>query len=170
VLFSPSFCHGPASSAVRVSEPVHVHATAVLLGSFGVLLRGPSGSGKSLLALALLDRWESRNQTASLVADDQVRLTRADGVISMAVPERIAGLIELRFRGPLRRPYRSPVDLHLVVDLLHEATRLPEPSGFSTDLLGIAVARAPVPRESIIGLGHQVILVVEALAALRSRH
>ena len=84
----------------------------------------------------------------------------------MAAPEPIAGLIELRFRGLIERPYRSPAQLNLLIDLLPDAVRLPEPHQFSTELLGMPVARAPVPQCSVIGSEHQILLVAEAIAAL----
>ena len=146
--------------------PIHVHATAVLLGRVGVLVRGPSGAGKSLLAIALLDHCESRGRAAFLVADDQVKLSRTGQGLSMAAPELLAGLIELRFRGIVGRAYRSPVDLRLVVDLVPDPVRMPEPEAFRTELLGFEVARAPVPHGSLVNLGHQVLLVMEAVNAI----
>ena len=149
-----------------MSAPVHVHATAILLGRVGVLVRGPSGSGKSLLALALLEQWQSRGMEAFLVADDQVKLTRFGTGVSMAAPPSIAGLIELRFRGIVQRPYRSPTELHLVIDLVPELVRMPDPAEFSSDVLGVAVARAPVPQSSLLGLEQQALLVSEAIKAI----
>ncbi|WP_127751772.1 HPr kinase/phosphatase C-terminal domain-containing protein [Devosia sp. 1566] len=145
---------------------VHVHATAVLLGQVGVLIRGASGSGKSLLALALLDYCHSLGVGAALVADDQVRLSRIGESLSMAAPELLAGLIELRFRGIVSRAYQSPIDLHLIVDLVPDPVRMPEADAFCTDLLGVPVARAPVPQGSLLDLGHQVLLVMEAVNTL----
>jgi serine kinase of HPr protein (carbohydrate metabolism regulator) len=150
-----------------MNAPVHVHATAVLLGPFGVLVRGASGSGKSLLALSLLDHWQGRGAQSYLVADDQVMISRIGDRLSMTAPEPIAGLIELRFRGLIPRPHRSPVDLNLVVDLVSDPIRLPEPGAFTADLLGLEIARAPVPQGSLLALGHQVLLVNEAVKALR---
>lgn len=151
---------------MAISAPTNVHATGLLLGSTGVLLRGPSGSGKSILALALLDRWDGRGQSAFLVSDDRVDLTAADGQLLMHAPEAIAGLIELRGRGIVERPHRSGVAVHLVIDLVPELVRMVEEDGFVTELLGVVLARAPVPDSRVLGLGHQTLLVVEAIAAL----
>ena len=131
-----------------------------------MLLRGPSGSGKSLLALSLLDRWAARGLDAALVSDDRVELSVGPEGLTMAAPATIAGLIELRGRGILSRPHRSPVPLHLLIDLVPELVRMPESDAFTAELLGLSVPRAPVPQAGLIGLDHQMLLVSEALAAL----
>lgn len=100
-----------------------VHGTTVALEGAGLLLRGPSGSGKSDLALRLIDGG------ARLVADDQTELTRvADGVIARS-PASIAGRMEVRGIGVLRVPTVPSAPLRLVVDLVapDRVERLPEP-------------------------------------------
>lgn len=100
-----------------------VHGTTVALEGAGVLLRGPSGSGKSDLALRLIDAG------ARLVADDQTELTRvADGVIARS-PASIAGRMEVRGLGILRVPTVPSAPLRLVIDLVapDRVERLPEP-------------------------------------------
>jgi serine kinase of HPr protein (carbohydrate metabolism regulator) len=142
-----------------------VHGTALVLGECGLLLRGPSGAGKSLLALALLDRWEGRGETAMLVSDDRVDLiAEGDGII-MRAPQALAGLIELRGRGIVSRPHLGSARLDLVVDLVPDLVRMPEPSEFQTELLGHTLARAPVPQWGVVGLDHQQLLVIEAVRA-----
>jgi serine kinase of HPr protein (carbohydrate metabolism regulator) len=135
----------------------NIHATALVLAGKGVLLRGPSGSGKSLLALSLIDWSTSRGEEALLVADDRVDLVATDDGIHMSAPPTIAGLIELRGRGIIERPHRDNVRLDLVVDLL--------PADFSVDLLGHIVARCPIPHLGVVGMEHQRLLIAEALHA-----
>lgn len=144
----------------------NVHGTGLLLGSTGVLLRGPSGAGKSVLALSLLDRWALRALPAFLVADDRVDLVRTGEQIIMQAPETLAGLIELRGRGIVSRPHQSPVSLDLVIDMVPEMERMVEEDAFVTEIAGSSVPRAPVPYGNVISLGHQMLLVVEAIAAL----
>jgi HPr kinase/phosphorylase len=81
----------------------------------GVLLIGPSGSGKSDLALRLLGRG------FSLVADDRVDID--DGVA--AAPPALAGLLEVRGLGIVRLPYVATARLALVAELGAPAERLP---------------------------------------------
>ncbi len=101
-----------------------VHGTCVELFGLGVLLRGPSGSGKSDLALRLIDGG------ARLIADDQVVLTAEAGWIRAAAPTRIAGRIEARGVGIVQVATIEVAPIALVVDLVSPADvpRLPEPS------------------------------------------
>ncbi len=77
----------------ETAAPVQVHASAVTIGDSGVLLRGPSGSGKSDLALRLIDGG------ARLVADDRVDIYQTRDGLMMAPPESLAGLLEVRGLG-----------------------------------------------------------------------
>lgn len=149
-----------------MTKTENVHGTGLVLGKAGVLLRGPSGAGKSILALALIDRWQGRGEPAFLVSDDRVDLTRQGEGLVMNAPATIAGLIEMRGRGIVRRPHADGAPLHLVVDLVPQFDRMPEEDMLVTRIAGIELARAPVPQAGVIGLGHQVLLVVEAVADL----
>lgn len=146
--------------------PQNIHATAILLDGKGVLIRGPSGSGKSLLALYLLDVFGSRSKDAALVSDDRVDIELDGTKILLHAPATIAGLIELRGHGIVRRPYRTGVVLDLVVDLVPALERMPEDNDFKCALLGAEIARCPVPQAGVIGIEHQRLLIEEALRAI----
>ena len=120
-------------------ETLLVHATAVAIGGVGVLLTGGPGSGKSDLALRLLDGG------ASLIADDQVMLRRdGDRLIAGfpdAAPAELRGRLEVRGLGLMPVAPSAAVPLALVV-LLRPGPpeeRLPVPQG--AEYLGIAVPR-----------------------------
>ena len=149
-----------------MNQPRNIHGTGLLLGTHGVLLRGPSGAGKSVLALSLLDRWEGRGLEALLVADDRIDLSLEAGELIMRAPPNLAGLIELRGRGIVKRPYRSPVRLDLVIDLVPELVRMLEDDALQTVIEGVTLARAPVPVAGVVNVWHQMLLVSEAMAAL----
>lgn len=97
-----------------------IHASTVAFGRRAVLIRGPSGSGKSGLALQLMALG------AALVADDQTRLMRHGDQILTRAPETIRGQIEARGMGILAAQPVDDIPLHLIVDMgLEEPARLP---------------------------------------------
>lgn len=97
------------------------------------MLLGESGSGKSDLALRLIDRG------AQLVSDDQVRLYRRDNAAFASSPDTIKGLLELRGIGIIKLPYKEDMPLSLVVRLTgrQDIERLPEQEFY--DCLGIRI-------------------------------
>jgi HPr kinase/phosphorylase len=118
-----------------------VHGTCVALGQRGALLRGPSGSGKSDLALRFLflaRRGPVAREAPALVADDQVELVRHDCRILAAAPASIRGKLEVRGVGIVGVKALPQCELALVVDLVRpeEVERLPEP-GVKAQLLGV---------------------------------
>lgn len=149
-----------------MSAPVNVHGTGLTLRGVGLLVRGPSGSGKSLLALGLLDWAETHGAEARLLADDRVDLVAESGGIVMHAPAAIAGLIELRGRGIVSRPHVASARLDLVVDLVDEIVRMPEDAALATSLLDVPLPRAPVPRRGLADAEHQRLLVLEAVRAV----
>ena len=102
------------------------HATVVEIDHRGVLVRGHSGSGKTLLALELLSRCRAANIASALVADDYVYLSHgeASGSLRAAVPEGIEGRVELRGFGIAtlaETRWKPQIDLALVVSLVPPA-------------------------------------------------
>lgn len=148
----------------------NIHATGLVLDGVGLILRGPPGAGKSVLALDLLDSWEARGLPAQLVSDDRVEIVVENDRLSMRPPAHIEGLIELRGRGIVHRPFASAADLHLVIDLVETLDRMPEEIELVTELFGMALARAPVPQAGVVDARHQMLLIREALRALGSPH
>ncbi|OAM77565.1 hypothetical protein A3840_09470 [Devosia elaeis] len=115
--------------------------------------------------MALLDRWEGRGQPAFLVADDRVDILDDGTTLTMLAPPSLAGLIELRGRGIVSRPHKQRARLDLVIDLVPDLIRLVEEEELQTELFGHVLARAPVPQAGVVSLGHQELLVVEAVRA-----
>lgn len=120
-----------------------IHATCVDIAGNGVLIRGRSGSGKSDLALRILDEpgygLSQSLQVARLVADDQVMVfRRREGLVAQA-PETLRGLLEIRGIGILRAPRLHKSTLALIVDLADSKTipRLPEFEESHEVLLGV---------------------------------
>lgn len=113
------------------------HATCVDIDGAGVLLRGPSGSGKSDLALRLID------SGARLVADDCARLRRSGGRLIASAPPEIAGRMEVRGLGIMDFEALAETPLRLVIDLVApgDIERLPRPA--TAEVLGV---RLPLVR------------------------
>jgi hypothetical protein len=101
-------------------EDRNIHASCVALGTQGVLLLGPSGVGKSDLALRLID------DGARLVADDRTLLFAKAGTLYAKAPASIKGLLEIRGVGIVKLPVHTNVRIALVVRLGREGARLPE--------------------------------------------
>jgi HPr kinase/phosphorylase len=105
-----------------------IHGTCVALGSRAALIRGPSGSGKSDLALRFLALAPEPGLEPWLVADDQVWVERQDdGRLVASPPPTLAGKIEVRGLGIVEVPHREDARLALVVDLVlpQEVPRIP---------------------------------------------
>jgi HPr kinase/phosphorylase len=120
-----------------------IHATAVIVGDRGVLIRGPSGSGKSSLALSLLQAADGI--FTRLVGDDRIHVEAAHGRLLMRPALALQGLIEIRGVGIMRRPFEPVAVAHLVVDIdATDAQRLPQPEALATRIAGVSLARLPV--------------------------
>ena len=128
----------------RPAAPVaeNLHASSAVLGEVGVLVRGPSGAGKTRLVLALVEAETGRGRFARLVADDRT-LVSAYGCWLVARPHpALAGRIERRGLGVLPVDHEPACVLGLVVDLVQgPVPRLPAP-----ECCAALVAGAPLPR------------------------
>ena len=143
-----------------MSGSLLIHATAVAIdtaaGPRAVLIRGPSGSGKSDLGLRLIDAG------ARLVADDQSELQRRGELIVVRSPLAIAALIEVRGLGIVQVESLAEAPLALIADLLPPETIERLPARASERLLGVDLPRLAVaPFEA--SAAAKVALAVRAL-------
>lgn len=134
----------PVLPHLRTSPPPTIHASAISVAGCGVLVRGPSGSGKSSLVLALLLADRAANR---LVADDRVVLTGAAGRLLAAPPAELAGLIEVRGQGIFRQDHVPSIEIALAVDLEPEAAcpRMPEAEAGFVEVAGVRIRRIRLP-------------------------
>jgi serine kinase of HPr protein (carbohydrate metabolism regulator) len=110
----------------------NIHATAINIGGHGVVICGPSGHGKSDLALRLIDRG------AILISDDRVIIEERNGQPVLQPAPNITGLIEVRGIGILEMEYARDIPLKLQVSLADISERFVE-SIKVTDVAGYAV-------------------------------
>ena len=142
-----------------------IHATAIALGDRAALLLGPSGSGKSDLALRciLQGAWiDGRHSTAELVADDQVVIEDSVRGLIARPPVTIAGRLEVRGLGIIEVPHVATARLVLAVALVEPASieRLPDPQpswsllGAEVPLLRVAPFEASAHLKVMLALVH----------------
>ena len=97
-----------------------IHASTVALDGRAILISGPSGSGKSDLALRLIDRGYT------LVSDDQTIVRREGETLISSAPPTIAGKLEIRGVGIVDMATAANIPIALYVELTSEIMRLPD--------------------------------------------
>ena len=127
---------------MSATSPLRLHASAVVIGEAGILIRGASGSGKSTLALALITLASQAGRFARLVADDRTELlATGDRLVARPVVP-LEGIVERRGLGLTPEPHAGAVVVRLLVDLAaEEPARMPEPEDLVDSLAGIDLPR-----------------------------
>lgn len=152
------------TSSARQGMPpdaINIHATMVVLGDRGIAITGPSGSGKSLLALTLISQWRGAGRFARLVGDDQVFVAGRAGRLVAYAPPNIAGLAEVRGFGPARAPYEPSAVVDCVVDLGDQENESVTASDGTIELAGAVLPIFRLPSRRITA----ATLAVEAIVA-----
>ena len=129
-----------------------VHGTTVAVAGAGVLLQGASGSGKSDLALRLIDGG------AILIADDRTILSRQGDQVVAHPPEPLRGILEVRGIGLIHAPTLKSIQLRLAVDLDMPPDRLPAPmfstlSGVDIPLIRLSAFESSAPAKIRLAVG-----------------
>ena len=132
-----------------------LHASSVAIGGRAVLIEGLSGSGKSDLALRLIDRG------AILISDDYTFIRRDGKRLLASAPPTLAGKIEIRGLGIVDFPHVDDVPIALIVSVGEPVERLPEDDR-SQMLIGV-----PVPHVALSALEPSAPLKVEYALRLR---
>ena len=131
-----------------------IHASTVATEGRAVLITGASGSGKSDLALRLIDRG------FTLVSDDQTIVRREGDRLIASAPPTIAGKLEIRGLGIVDMETVSDVPVALLVELTSNIQRLPDDSrerpilGVGLPLISIDALSASAPSKVALALDH----------------
>ena len=140
-----------AAPGLRISGET-LHASTVALDGRAVVISGPSGSGKSDLALRLLDRG------FMLVSDDRT-LVRKDGdKLVASAPPNIAGKLEIRGIGIVDMDTVGDVPVALLVELTSDIQRLPDDNrdrpvlGVRVPVISIDAMSASAPSKVALAL------------------
>src|SRR5690242_3025728 len=142
--------HSPAPGPRLSAETVH--ASTVASNGRAVLITGPSGSGKSDLALRLLDRG------FTLVSDDRTIVRKDGDRLVASAPPNIAGKLEIRGIGIVDVETAADVPVALLVELTSDIQRLPDDSrerpilGVSLPLISIDAMTASAPSKVALAL------------------
>ena len=129
-----------------------LHASTVALDGRAVVISGPSGSGKSDLALRLIDRG------FVLVSDDQTIVKKDGDRLIATAPPTIAGKLEVRGIGIVDMERTESAPIALAVELTGEIQRLPDDSrerlilGVKLPLISINAAEASAPAKIALAL------------------
>ncbi len=154
-----------------ISTVTCVHATAIGVGNRAVLIRGPSGSGKSDLALRCLaiaaGPFPADFLPVRLIADDQVQLTRHGDTLEARAPNALAGKLEVRGLGIVHITALPMAAVVLVADIVppgpsetSSIERYPDPwpltviAGLSLPVIQIAAFEPSAPLKILLALAH----------------
>ena len=143
-----------------------LHATALIHGESGVLILGPSGSGKSALALALLAHASAIGAFSALIGDDRIFVRKAHGRLIARGAANMAAVIERRSAGLITVRHEPVAVVRLAVELCERGRRWPR---MPNDDDGLVVGEVTLPRlalDSNLSVCDQVLAIEERVAAL----
>jgi HPr kinase/phosphorylase len=124
-----------------LSQPETIHASCVVIGEAGVLIRGRSGSGKSTLAREMVLHALQSGRFGCLVSDDRTHLEARHGRLLASPVKPLAGHLEIHGLGITRQPYEPAAIVRLVIDLSEDPPRFPEAEDSNIVVCGVMVPR-----------------------------
>jgi serine kinase of HPr protein (carbohydrate metabolism regulator) len=135
-----------------MNAQAQIHASALVIGEKGVLIRGASGAGKSALALAMIEAARGASLFARLIGDDRVLLSRAGPHVVAQPHPAIAGLIEKRGQGLASVKHEPGALLSCVIDLIAKGApgadvppRMPDAQELRATIESVELPRLMLP-------------------------
>lgn len=128
-----------------------MHACALQIGGFGILICGRSGSGKTSTMLRLLEHAKLHGIDAHMISDDQVYVEQhGEGVIA-SPPNQIAGLVEIRGFGICKHDYLEKSEIHLAAELIDDKHIERIPDAATIDIVGLTLPflQLPIQHEAL---------------------
>ena len=157
-------------TAGALAEGISLHATAVIYREHGVLILGPSGSGKSALALALMARASEAGAFGALIGDDRIFVRKAHGRLIAWGAANLAGVIERRTAGLIVVQHEPAAIVRLAVELCERGRQWPR---MPDDHDCLIVGEVGLPRlalDSSLSVCDQALAVEERLAVLTAEN
>jgi HPr kinase/phosphorylase len=153
-----------------LARATSLHATAIIHRESGVLILGPSGSGKSALALALMARASGAGAFGALIGDDRIFVRKASGRLIAWGAANMAGVIERRMAGLIAVRHEPAAIVRLAVELRERGRRWPR---MPEDHDALIIGEVGLPRlalDSGLSVCDQALAVEERLAVLTAEN
>ena len=126
------------------------HCSVIEINQTGIMITGSSGSGKTSLALGLLERANSHQLLSAFISDDQAILREHNSRLVAKTPPTIAGKLELHGYGIIDLPYKKETTIDLVIEMCPEDTldRMPEERFTTINNVQLPLLRVPIKHEA----------------------
>jgi len=132
---------------MKDKQPNH-HCTCICINSVGIMIEGQSGSGKTSLALGMLDAARLRKIDFAMVCDDQALIDiHENNELWVSSPISIAGKVELHGTGIAQIEYLKHCKIHLVCELIEQSDITRYPNSSRCTRFGIALDYIQAPKQ-----------------------
>jgi serine kinase of HPr protein (carbohydrate metabolism regulator) len=129
------------------TPPKNHHCTCIQINSLGVMIEGRSGSGKTSLALGLIDAARTRGAKFRFVCDDQAILQVRGDELWASVPNSLAGKVELFGAGIAKIEHAEECCIKLVCELVNQAELERYPTILNCNREGMLLDYVQAPRQ-----------------------
>jgi len=151
-------------------DAVNLHASTVVLGDRGLLIRGASGTGKTHLALSLVAQWSRAGTFARLVCDDQTFVMSRNGRLVACAPLTISGLAEVPGVGVVGIAHEPAAVVDLVVELVDAPSAGGAETSVTMSIEGIELPMLRLSARTVEASSMAIAAAFEVFPSSRQRH